>query len=138
MANETKCACSEAPRLIFACSGASDLGRISDLAARTLTKDGVGKMYCLAGIGGRVGGIIENTKVRLSHLRDRRMRPGLRQEVSGTGRIQPGRSLASARPGHGERENTGHQENRLPGSGPGSPNGGLSRKVAPNSRRRAG
>jgi uncharacterized metal-binding protein len=48
--------------LIFACSGASDLGRISDLGARTLTKEGVGKMYCLAGIGGRVSGIIENTK----------------------------------------------------------------------------
>jgi len=62
MANNTKCACSEAPRLIFACSGASDLGRISDLAARALTKDGVGKMYCLAGIGGRVSGIMENTK----------------------------------------------------------------------------
>ena len=54
MVNETKCACGEALRLIFACSGASDIGRISDLAARTLTKDGVGKMYCLAGIGGRV------------------------------------------------------------------------------------
>ena len=26
MASETKCACGEAPRLIFACSGASDLG----------------------------------------------------------------------------------------------------------------
>ena len=62
MANDTKCACSEAPRLIFACSGASNLGRISDLAARALTKDGVGKMYCLAGIGGRVSEIIENTK----------------------------------------------------------------------------
>ena len=62
MANDTKCACSETPRLIFACSGASNLGRISDLAARTLTKDGVGKMYCLAGIGGRVSGIIANTK----------------------------------------------------------------------------
>lgn len=62
MANETKCACGEALRLIFACSGASDVGRISDLAARTLTKDGVGKMYCLAGIGGRVSGIIENTR----------------------------------------------------------------------------
>jgi uncharacterized metal-binding protein len=62
MSNDTKCTCSEAPRLIFACSGASDLGRISDLAARTLTKEGIGKMYCLAGIGGRVGGIIENTK----------------------------------------------------------------------------
>jgi len=62
MADDKACACSEAPRLIFACSGASNLGRIADLAARTLTKDGVGKMYCLAGIGGRVSGIIENTK----------------------------------------------------------------------------
>ena len=62
MTSGTKCACSEAPRLIFACSGASNLGRIADLAARTLTRDGVGKMYCLAGIGGRVSGIIENTK----------------------------------------------------------------------------
>ena len=62
MADDKVCACSEGPRLIFACSGASNLGRISDLAARTLTKDGVGKMYCLAGIGGRVTGIIENTK----------------------------------------------------------------------------
>lgn len=62
MENEKKCACGEAPRLIFACSGASDLGRISDMAARSLTKDGVGKMYCLAGIGGRVPDIIKNTK----------------------------------------------------------------------------
>ena len=62
MADDKACACSDLPRLIFACSGASNLGRIADLAARTLTKDGVGKMYCLAGIGGRVSGIMENTK----------------------------------------------------------------------------
>jgi uncharacterized metal-binding protein len=56
------CACSPAPTLIFPCSGGSDCGAISDLATRTLTKDGVGKMYCLAGLGGDVAPIIANTK----------------------------------------------------------------------------
>ena len=31
------CACGTAPKLIFACSGAADVGQISDLAARKLT-----------------------------------------------------------------------------------------------------
>ena len=48
--------------LIFSCSGAADVGAISDLAARNLTQAGAGKMYCLAGIGGNVSGIIETTK----------------------------------------------------------------------------
>ena len=54
--------CSAAPTLIFACSGAADVGAISDKAARKLTGDGAGKMYCLAGIGGRVPGILKTTK----------------------------------------------------------------------------
>lgn len=56
------CSCSAAPKLIFPCSGGSDVGAITDQAARKLTRDGAGKMYCLAGIGGRVSGIIETTK----------------------------------------------------------------------------
>ena len=56
------CACSAAPTLIFSCSGAADVGHISDLAARKLTREGVGKMFCLAGVGGRVSGIMETTK----------------------------------------------------------------------------
>lgn len=59
---EACCACSTAPKLIFACSGAADVGHISDLAARKLTNEGAGKMFCLAGIGGRVSGIMETTK----------------------------------------------------------------------------
>lgn len=58
----TGCACAGAPKLIFACSGAADVGAVADLAGRKLTKEGAGKMYCLAGIGGRVSGIIETTK----------------------------------------------------------------------------
>lgn len=57
-----QCGCSVAPTLIFPCSGASDVGEIGDRAARSLTKDGTGKMYCLAGIGGHVNTIIVNTQ----------------------------------------------------------------------------
>ncbi|OHB62036.1 MAG: zinc-binding protein [Planctomycetes bacterium RBG_13_46_10] len=54
--------CSAGPTLIFACSGAADVGEIADRAARKLTKEGVGKMFCLAGIGGRVSGIMKTTE----------------------------------------------------------------------------
>ncbi|MCU0858512.1 MAG: putative zinc-binding protein [Pontiellaceae bacterium] len=56
------CLCNAAPKLIFACSGAADVGAVSDLAARKLTKDGAGKMFCLAGVGGRIPGIMKNTE----------------------------------------------------------------------------
>ncbi len=62
MSEKQACACGTAPELIFACSGAADVGAVSDQAARQLTKDGVGKMFCLAGIGGRVSGIIATTE----------------------------------------------------------------------------
>lgn len=60
--------CGSAPRLIFACSGAADVGQISDLAARKLTAEGAGKMFCLAGIGGRVSGIMETTRAAAAVL----------------------------------------------------------------------
>ena len=52
---------SNGPTLIFACSGAADVGEISDRAAREMSKTGAGKMFCLAGIGGRVEGIMKKT-----------------------------------------------------------------------------
>ncbi|MCX6720380.1 MAG: putative zinc-binding protein [Candidatus Staskawiczbacteria bacterium] len=63
MSEKTSCTCAGAPKLIFACSGAADVGAVADQAARKLTKDGVGKMYCLAGIGGRVLGILAMTQL---------------------------------------------------------------------------
>jgi uncharacterized metal-binding protein len=48
--------------LIFPCSGASDVGGLTDRAARQMSLDLNGRMYCLAGIGGRVEGIMANTK----------------------------------------------------------------------------
>ncbi len=60
--------CGAAPTLIFACSGAADVGHISDLAARKLTAAGAGKMFCLAGIGGRVSGIMASTQAAAAIL----------------------------------------------------------------------
>jgi uncharacterized metal-binding protein len=59
---QAQCSCNSAPKLIFPCSGGSDVGGLSDQAARQMTLDGTGRMYCLAGIGGRVDGIIANTR----------------------------------------------------------------------------
>ena len=57
-----QCTCSSAPKLILPCSGASDVGDLTDRAARQMTRDQTGKMYCLAGIGGRVNAIMETTR----------------------------------------------------------------------------
>jgi len=56
------CACNGGVRLIFPCSGAADVGEISDRAARKLTGMGTGKMFCLAGIGGNISGMIASAK----------------------------------------------------------------------------
>lgn len=62
MNSSNSCACSGAPKLIFSCSGAADVGAVADQAARTMTRNGAGKMFCLAGIGGRVSGILKTTE----------------------------------------------------------------------------
>ena len=67
MSGKSDC-CSAAPKLIFSCSGAADLGAIADQAARRLTREGVGKMFCLAGVGGRVSGIMKTTEAAGARL----------------------------------------------------------------------
>lgn len=44
--------------MIFACSGAADVGEIADGVARKLSAEGKGRMFCLAGVGGRVPPIL--------------------------------------------------------------------------------
>jgi uncharacterized metal-binding protein len=62
MSDQKNCACSAALKLIFTCSGAADVGAIADQAARQLTREGAGKMFCLAGVGGRISGIMKTTE----------------------------------------------------------------------------
>ena len=46
--------------LVYPCSGAADTGEIADRAARKLAAANVAWMSCLAGIGGRVSGLMAN------------------------------------------------------------------------------
>jgi len=48
------CACGEKNVLIFACSGAADVGGLSDQVVRKLSKEGKGKMYCMAAVGANI------------------------------------------------------------------------------------
>jgi uncharacterized metal-binding protein len=62
MAEQPSCTCQESLKLVFACSGAADVGAIADQAARKISRDGAGSMFCLAGIGGRVPGILKTAE----------------------------------------------------------------------------
>jgi uncharacterized metal-binding protein len=48
------------PPIIFTCSGAADTGGLADAASRALSRSGVAKMYCLAGVGTRVQQIVSD------------------------------------------------------------------------------
>lgn len=59
-----KCSC-EIPAgniMLLACSGGSNVGQLSNQVAVELTIEGFGKMYCLAGIGGRLSGFVQSAK----------------------------------------------------------------------------
>jgi len=59
---EDKCLCEQNEILIFSCAGSSNVGQTANQAAIRLTQDGLGRYFCLAGIGGHVSGMIESTK----------------------------------------------------------------------------
>jgi uncharacterized metal-binding protein len=56
------CMCQEAGLLVFPCSGGSDVGELSDRIGRTIANCGQAKMYCLAGIGAHIPGMIESAR----------------------------------------------------------------------------
>jgi uncharacterized metal-binding protein len=57
-----KCSCSGPTDLMFSCSGAADTAEIGDRAVRSLHKASEAKMFCLAGIAGKVELIEVNTR----------------------------------------------------------------------------
>lgn len=56
------CSCGQTTALIFACSGASNLGQITNSLALRLTQEGLGKMSCLAGVGAHISGFVVSAK----------------------------------------------------------------------------
>jgi uncharacterized metal-binding protein len=62
-APKCSCSCNEdagPPALVYPCSGAADTGELADRAARRLNAEDKAWMSCLAGIGGRVSGLMAN------------------------------------------------------------------------------
>jgi len=47
---------------VLPCSGGSNVGQLSNAAAVKMTQAGVASMFCLAGIGGHVSGMIASCK----------------------------------------------------------------------------
>ena len=63
MATKNTCNCGDkANTTLYACSGAADLGHISDLVARQLHIKGYGQMKCLAFIGAGIENMINAVK----------------------------------------------------------------------------
>jgi len=54
--------CDSGETIVIACSGASDLGQVSDIVARKLRDNNVFKMNCLADVGADVTPTIETFK----------------------------------------------------------------------------
>jgi uncharacterized metal-binding protein len=58
------CACQQQTKtvLLYACSGAANVAEVSDLAARQLMFEKQGAMYCMAGIGAKIPGMVETAR----------------------------------------------------------------------------
>jgi len=66
----SECCCgSDVPvKLLYACSGAANTGYLADNAARRLAILGIGKMTCLAAMGGGLSGFMESAKAAGENL----------------------------------------------------------------------
>lgn len=53
--------CAGKKTLVFACSGGSNVGQLSNEAAKKLDTEGVGSFFCMAGIGGGLGGFVSKS-----------------------------------------------------------------------------
>jgi len=64
MSGESGCGCggSGTNTIILSCSGAADVGEVADRSARLLTRERAGNMACLAGIGARIEGMVNDAK----------------------------------------------------------------------------
>jgi uncharacterized metal-binding protein len=59
---QNNCMCQQAGVLVFPCSGGADVGELADRVGRTIAQCGEAKMFCLAGIGAHIPGMIESAK----------------------------------------------------------------------------
>lgn len=55
---EPNCCCDTVATAVLACSGGSNVGQLTNEAAKQIDSSGQGRFVCLAGIGGHVDGMI--------------------------------------------------------------------------------
>ncbi|MFO8048398.1 MAG: putative zinc-binding protein [Desulfosudaceae bacterium] len=60
--NEACCETSSTVTMLLPCSGGSNTGQLANRAAVELTTEGFGKIFCLAGIGGRLSGFVQSAR----------------------------------------------------------------------------
>lgn len=52
--------CGDGVRLVYACSGAADVGELADRVARLLIRENFGSKSCLAGVGAGLEGYVQS------------------------------------------------------------------------------
>ena len=57
-----ECECRAEEIIFLPCSGASNCGQIANQAALKFDEEGKGRMYCLAGIGAHLAGMVESVR----------------------------------------------------------------------------
>ena len=58
--SEVTCSCKAEDIVLLPCSGGCNCGQIANQVAVKLTEEGVGRIYCLAGIAAHIQGMIES------------------------------------------------------------------------------
>lgn len=60
--NTLQCECTAEEVTLLPCSGGSNCGQIANQVAVKLTEEGIGNIYCLAGLGAHIEGMIESAR----------------------------------------------------------------------------
>ena len=56
------CSCEGGINVVLACSGASNVGQITNEVAKKLDMKGLAKFFCLSGVGGHISGMVASVK----------------------------------------------------------------------------
>ncbi len=83
--------CSGGILMIYACSGAADMGEIADGVARKLRDEGFAKMSCLAAIGADLSGYVQTAKAADTVVAIDGCRQGARARISRGSALPPSR-----------------------------------------------
>lgn len=61
---DSSCCAGSSDRLVVACSGASNVGQVTNMTAIRMTQQGLAKMTCLAALGAKLPAYVESAKDR--------------------------------------------------------------------------